>query len=459
MTTMEQLPPEYLAAFKDADIRGVYPSEIDETLVHRIGYWLGSEWKLSEIVVARDMRLSSPVLHEALCLGLRQAGVKVHDLGLVSTPVLYFASGEWEMWGVMLTASHNPADYNGLKIVRPGAVPMTNATGLRTVKRLVKTAVPPDAKKQAPLKKRSLTLAYCNVMRRVVPLAQKPTVRVLADAGNGMGATVLEKVASQSGLTVKTINQTLDGSFPARASNPMLKKNQRPIKKELKEKAYDLGIAFDGDGDRVAFFTPQGTMLNGAVVGAVIAAEILRDQPGATCIDTVFTSRVYPETVRAAGGKLKRARVGHSYIKEQMRKHDAVFACEHSGHYYFRDNCYADSSLLALFYFVRALQAAEGDLKRLLRPYQRYHQTEEILIAVTDKKAVLTAVAEHYQTKVDTKVKLFDGVTVDRGTCWFTVKPSVTEDALKFVVESENKAEAETTQKEVQAFLDQFRRQ
>ena len=456
MQNVESLPPQYRAAFKDADIRGQYPGEINEELAYRLGYYLGKEWKLSEIVVARDMRVSSPTLHKAVCTGLRQAGVTVYDLGLVPTTVMYFASGSWSTWGLMITASHNPADYNGFKIVQPGAVPLINASGLRRLRTCVTKTPPTHAKNVASQRARTITTKYLNAMRLAVPLSSQPQLRVVADAGNGMSACVLEHLQKLSGLRIKCINQTLDGTFPSRASNPMLRKNQRPIKAALQTGRYDFGVAFDGDGDRVAFFLPTGQMLNGALVGAIIAEQILQTAPGATCIDTVFTSRMYAETVKAVGGKVARAKVGHSYIKEQMRAKDAVFACEHSGHYYFKQNFYADSAVLALLYFTRALQAAGGDVKALIKPFQRYHQTEEVLIEVPNKQAVLQAVNKDYSKRAGVTVKRYDGVTVDEGAVWFTIKPSVTEDALKFVVESTSKSIAQAKQKEVHGLLTSF---
>jgi len=449
------LPEEYQAAFKDADIRGHYPYEIDETVAYRVGRALVALMKAKTVVVARDMRISSPSISDALIQGIRDGGGTVQDIGLVPTTALYYASGTWQSWGVMVTASHNPPDYSGLKIVRPGAIPLTKVSGLKEIQQYVKKFSSEEkvAGQRGKKQTRKILRSYIKAMEREVPLTSTKPLKIVADAGNGMASMMLSELSKSSAYKIDILNKTLDGTFPARASNPMLRKNQGPIRQALKSGSYDLGISFDGDGDRVAFFLPNGKMLNGAVVGAMFAEQLLVDQPEATFVDTVFNSRIYHEVVRKAGGKVKKARVGHSFIKEMMRKHDAIFACEHSGHYYFKANFYTDSSLLALRYMVRAIAAGGGGVEETVRPYQKYHQTEEILVKVADKQAVLKKVAQQYQKQAGTKIHKFDGVTVDRGDVWFTVKQSVTEDALKFLVEAPKRAQARATQKEIHQFL------
>lgn len=451
------LPDAYRAAFKDADVRGIYPNEINEVVAYRTGRALPLVLKAKQVAVARDMRCSSPQLYRALLDGVRDSGGEVLDLGLVPTAALYYAAGAWHCWGVMVTASHNPADYNGLKIVQPGATPLTNASGMKQVQKFVRTYTQTDypvVKKRGQKRPRKIVHTYVKAMERAValPKSSKP-IRIVADAGNGMASVMLAELSDNPAYTIKVLNAKLDGTFPARASNPMLRKNQQPIREALKTGRYDLGISFDGDGDRVAFFLPNGIMLNGAVAGAMMAEQLLHEQPGATCVDTVFNSRIYRETVLHAGGKIKAARVGHAFIKEQMRKHQAIFACEHSGHYYFQDNYYADSALLAVRSLVRAIIERGGDVAAATKSYRQYHQTEEILLEVADKKAVLASVAKHYQALPDTTVTKFDGVSVDQGDVWFTVKPSVTEDALKFVVESKSTKRAKAVQAELHQFL------
>lgn len=455
-----KLPDDFTEAFKDADIRGVYPSEIDEVVAYRVARAFVEEFSWRRLLVARDMRESSPSLRAAFVAGARDSGAEVVDIGLVDTPALYYASGAYQMPGVMITASHNPRSYNGLKLVKPGAVPLTNQSGLRSIKTRIKANAFTTPKQRGGYIKKSLLREYGSYVKATVPLNKQMPVKIVVDAGNGMAA-VLDKLFKQLPIAIEPLFFTLDGTFPNRASNPTLAKNQKTIKRTLKEGSYDFGVSFDGDADRLAFFDERGRYINSAVVGALLAEQFLQQNPKAAFIYTVFTSRIYEETIRQYGGIAKRARVGHAFIKERMRSHDAVFACEHSAHFYFKDNYYADSGILALLYVVAAYQKAqevsEGtSFSELLQPFSRYHQTEEVLVPVLDKVAALQAVVDHYQTRQPEKIVRYDGVTVQFSNVWFTVKPSVTEDALKYVVESTQARTANAQKKELHAFLQRF---
>lgn len=450
------LPEAFARAFKDADIRGIYGSELDEVVAYRVARAFVELFKLTQVVVARDMRLSSPALHEAFVDGVRDAGANVIDIGLMETPALYYASGALDAYGVVITASHNPKEYNGLKLVKAGAIPLTGRTGLNEIKkRIVKNRFT-EPKERGKHIKKSLLAEYKRYIKSRVRVRSKHPVRVVVDAGGGM-ASVLESLFD-SGLPIDatTINFELDGTFSARGSNPTLAKNQRPIQAELQSGTYDFGIAFDGDADRVAFFDENGHYINSAVIGALLAEHLLVKNPGATFIYTVFTSKVYEETIRALGGKPVLARVGHAFIKEVMRKHDGLFACEHSAHFYFKDNYYADSGILAFLYVLEAFgnARAEGQtFSDMVRPFERYHQTEEVLIAVADKKATLAAVEAWYAEKNPESIERRDGILIHFSDHWLVVKESVTEDALKFIVESPEKRIAVAAQKELRTLL------
>lgn len=451
---MTTLPEQYQLAFKDADIRGRYPAEINECSVYRIGAYLVQQHGVAVVLVARDMRVSSPALHQALVQGIRDAGADVHDLGMVPTPVLYHASGESDAWGVMITASHNPADYNGLKIVLPGAVPMTAATGLRDLEQAIELPFSPVADRGKRVD-RSVWSSYLKKGKTVVPLPKQSDIRVVIDVGNGMSAVLLERAMAMLPGKITVLNGTLDGTFPVRGSNPMLRKNQRPIQEAMRTGRYDLGMACDGDGDRIAFFDATGAMHNSAAIGALLAQHLLAQNPGAAMVYTVFTSKVYEEAITDAGGAAKKARVGHAFIKETMRQHDAIFACEHSGHFYFRDNYYADSVWLALRYVLAAMIESQASLRELLQPYRYYTQTEEILLRVQNKKAVLRSLAEQHRSTAERVVR-YDGVSVYYPEYWFVVKPSVTEDALKFVVEAPLAKTARAAQKALRQQLNEL---
>ena len=454
------LPEHFKKSFKDADIRGVYPKEISEVLVYRVARAVTKLHSLKSVAVGRDMRLSSPGLHKALLQGFKEEGVAVLDLGLIPTPVLYHVSGEQKVWGVMITASHNPAVYNGLKIVMPGAVPLTNATGMKDIQKMVSNDTvfidSKKAKKVGVVTKKRYVADYVKKQSGHFSNHSGEDIRIVACAGNGMASVMLSALPKRLIKQIDVINSDLDGSFPSRGSNPMLKKNQKPIVSALKGGQYTLGVAFDGDGDRVAFFTPDGRMINSAVIGAIIARQLLREKAGAVYIDTVFNSRSYQETVRREKGKVVKARVGHAFIKEKMKTHKALFGCEHSGHFYFKYNYYADSSVLALLYVIQALKEEGGDFKKLLQPFSSYYQTEEVLVEVENKKQTIQSITKEYEAKEGVTVRKFDGITVEFDGVWFALKPSVTEDALKYVVEASTRKKAVTVQKELKELLKKY---
>lgn len=453
------LPTDYKKAFKDADIRGVYPIEVNEAVAYRVGRAFVDECKWREVIVARDMRVSSPALREAFVAGVLAAGAKVIDIGIIDTPGLYFASGSLNLPGVMITASHNPAEYNGLKLVAPGAIPLTNKTGLVSILKRISNDSFVSPKKIGTLKKKSITRDYVSYIKNKTRWKATRPLRVVVDAGNGTAGPLMKKLCALLSIEVTPLFFELDGTFPNRESNPTLSKNQKAIKAELKKGGYDFGVSFDGDADRVAFFDEKGNYINSAFIGAMIAEHLLKQFPKSSHVYTVFTSKIYDETIKAAGGKAIRARVGHAFIKEVMRKKDALFGCEHSAHFYFKDNYYTDSGILT-FLFVAAAFAEQmksgKSFSQLVKPFSRYFQTEEILVPVRNKDEVLRDIAALYEAKKPEFIERFDGVTVRFPDYWFVIKKSVTEDALKFVVESPVKSVALLHQKEILKYLREY---
>lgn len=448
------LPPNYKKAFKDADIRGVYGSEIDEVVVYKVAVAFVKLNKLKKVVVGRDMRVSSPKLAKAFCQGVIEAGATAIDVGLISTPMLYYVSGKEKLPGVMITASHNPKEYNGLKLVFSRAIPVTGKSGLDDILDFVTDW--PEVfliKKPGEKIKRDIKNDFFAHLEKKFPTPKKRTVRVVVDAGNGMGSLLvplLKKYAVVTPLFTK-----LDGTFPNRDSNPTLKKSQQAIVSELKTGQHDLGISFDGDADRVAIFDEWGQYLNAAHVGALLTSQMLVEYPKASFVYTVFTSRAYLQTIKELGGKAVRARVGHAFIKDTMRKHDALFGCEHSAHFYFKDNYYTDSVVMAVLQIIESVAVGKvlsQPLSKTIAPYTAFFQTEEVLVEVKNRDATIKAVATWGKGQ-GALVKMFDGVSVDAGEWWGHVKKSVTEDAVKFVVESKNKKLASVKAKELQAFL------
>ncbi|MCD5381856.1 MAG: phosphomannomutase/phosphoglucomutase [Candidatus Pacebacteria bacterium] len=456
MKIADTLPKEYKKAFKDADIRGVYPTQINEVTTYRTARAFVQHFGLKKVIVARDMRVSSPALRNAFVQGVTDAGAEAIDIGMVGTPAMYYASGTMKAHGVVITASHNPKEYNGLKLVLPGAVPVTNASGLKAILKLVERGTFAASKKKGRVTKTDVFPAYKKYVAGKVKVKSDRKVRVVMDAGNGMATTFKSVLTDTLPVTTKKLFFKLDGSFPNRDSNPTLKKNQKAIVAELKTGKYGFGVSFDGDVDRVAFFDEKGWYINSAVIGAMLAKYALQKKKGLPFVYTVFTSKIYEETIKQYGGKAVRARVGHAFIKEQMRKHDAFFGCEHSAHFYFKDNFYADSGILAFLQVLAAYTEAakEGQtFSEMIAEFGVYHQTEEILVKVPDKKKALEKVAAKYGKMKSCTVKKFDGVTVTFKDYWFVVKQSVTEDALKFVVEAPEKELAEAKKKELHVFL------
>lgn len=454
------LPVDYKKAFKDADIRGWYGSEIDEIVAYRVAQAFVVEFSLSQVLVGRDMRLSSPALRDAFVAGVVSAGATVIDLGLVTTPMLYFASGSQSLPGVMITASHNPAGYNGLKLIMPGAIPLTNATGLKAIEQHIAKTILVTSKTRGNVTKKSIVAAYSRFVRDTVTFKPTHPLQLVVDAGNGMGTLLGPILKTYSKLTTTELFFALDGAFPNRASNPTLHKNQKQVRAELKKGIYDFGVAFDGDADRVAFFDERGRSINAAVIGSLLSRYFLGTYPNATCVDTVLTSRGYRESILAGGGKVRRARVGHAFIKEVMRAHDVVFACEHSGHFYYRDTFFADSGIVTVLLVAKLIDEAKRGgqtFSQLLSPFKFYYQTEEVLVPVRNKRETLAAVRARAVSLNSKKISVFDGLTIDMGNYWYTVKESVTEDALKFVVESKQQKVAQVAQTDLLAFLEPYR--
>lgn len=440
MPTTSHPAADFKKAFKEADIRGVYPREIDEEVAYLIARAFVEEFTYKKLVVGRDMRLSSPHLRDAFVRGAIDAGASVVDIGLCTTPMLYFASATMKLPGVMITASHSPKDHNGLKLVFPDAAPLTEKTGLRAVRsRLTKGQFLPDAPRRGKVVEKDIMAAFARyVMKGYKTAKGAAQVRVVVDCGSGMGALLLP-ILTSLGLDVTPLFAELDGRFPHRASNPTVPKNQKAIMAALKSGEYDFGIAFDGDADRVAFFNERGQYVNCGAIGGLIAEGLLPTHPHATFVGTVLTSRAYREAIAIHGGRYKEARVGHSYVKEVMHKVDALFACEHSGHFFFKEFFYTDSVILTVRAVLCAYRTAGVAFSALLSPYTQYYQTEDLMVEVRDEKKALAGMVAHAKTEKGAKTILRDGLTLDYGDVRVVVKPSVTETALNVIAEGIDK--------------------
>lgn len=453
------LPANFAKAFKPADIRGIYPTEINEEVAYRVARAFVALYGLQEVLVGRDMRLSSPSLRKAFVRGAKEQGANVIDIGLVDTPGLYFASGTYAMYGAMITASHNPKEFNGLKFVKSGAIPLTDTDGLDAIKMLVAENKFLKPKKKGILKKKNILNEYKKYLQSLVRVSSKRKISVVIDAGNGMASAFASVICRGFPIEAHPLFFGLDGSFPNRDSNPTLEKNQGPIQAEIKRVHPDFGVAFDGDVDRVAFFDECGRAVNSAVIGALIAKHVLQKMPGAKIVHTNYTSKSFLETIRKYGGVPIRAKVGHSFIKNTMRKEDAIFACEHSAHFYFKENFYTDSGILAFLRILEEYASPENEGKKfseLVAEFGRYRQTEEILMKVKDKDGVLKSAEEWYRNKKPTQIDTFNDLYVEFPDFWFGLQKSITEDALKLVLEAVDEETMLAKQKEVLDLVKKF---
>jgi phosphomannomutase len=363
--------------FKAYDVRGVVPDDLDVDLVRAIGGAYAQITDDRPILIGRDCRLSSPDLAAALAEGITAQGSDVVDLGLASTDLLYFASGSLDLPGIMITASHNPKQYNGLKFCQPGARPVGEETGLRDIRAIVEAGVSP-ATTRGSVEHRDLLDAYVEHVLRFVDLEAMRPLTVVADTANGMGGLVVPAVFERLPITAHYLFRELDGTFPNHPADPLNPENQKDLKAAVLEHGADVGLAFDGDADRVFLVDERAEDVSGSLLTAIVAVSMLRKEPGAKIVHNLICSWVVPETIREHGGVPVRTRVGHSFIKQIMAETGAIFGGEHSGHYYFRENYRADSGLIAGVVALGELSASGGSLSALLAPYRRFWDSGEI---------------------------------------------------------------------------------
>lgn len=450
------LQADYHRAFKSADIRGIYPTEIDPEVVYFVARSFVEEFGYKKILVARDMRVSTPELHEAFVKGANDSGASVVDIGMVHSPALYYASATMKLPGVMITASHSPKQYNGLKLVHAGAIPLTEQAGLGTLRRRIDKGKFVDKKKKEKNVKKNILKGYQSFVLKGYKSKKLEGIKLATDVGNGMAGVMVSLLQEKLPMKFDVMFNKPDGRFPNRGSDPNLKKHQKPLREKLKKKNYDFGIAFDGDGDRIAFLDEKGKYINSAVIGAIIAERMLIKEPKAKIGYTILTSRSYEEAIREAGGKPVPARVGHAFIKETMRKKDVLFACEHSGHFYFKDYFFTDSITLTLLAVLDAYAEAKAEgltFSQMVKPHLKYQQTEDVVVMVKDKKLALEKTEAYLKKLKPVKLKKFDGLVVDFGNAWGAVKPSVTEFALKLMFESTKLKDAKEVQNKLLKYI------
>jgi phosphomannomutase len=418
--------------FKAYDVRGVVPDDLDAPLVRDIGAAFAAWSGAPTIILGRDCRLSSPELARALAEGATSQGADVIDLGLASTDLLYFASGRLDLPGVMLTASHNPKQYNGLKFCLAGAKPVGEETGLREIRRLVETGVEPKAE-PGTVEQREMLDDYVDHVLSFVDVEAMRPLTVVADTANGMGGLVVPAVMSRLPITLYHLFPELDGTFPNHPADPIQPENQKDLKAAVLEHGADVGLAFDGDADRVFLIDERAEDVSGSLMTALVAIAMLEREPGAKIVHNLICSWTVPEVIREHGGEPVRTRVGHSFIKQVMAETGAIFGGEHSGHYYFRDNYRADSGLIAAVVALGELSASGRPLSELLAPLRRYFASGEINSVVDDQQARIEAIARHFE---DGRQDRLDGLTVEFDDWWCNVRPSNTEPLLRLNAEA-----------------------
>jgi phosphomannomutase len=431
---------EYAKIFKAYDIRGIVPDELDETVAGAVGAAFARMTGAEAIVTVHDMRTSSAPLAEAFGAGAASQGADVISAGLGSTDMLYYASGSLGIPGAMITASHNPAKYNGIKLCRAGARPVGAETGLVELRALAEGGVPAAQGAPGTITARDLLSGYADHLKTLVDLSAIRPLTVAVDAGNGMAGHTVPKVFEGLPISLVPLYFELDGTFPNHEANPIDPKNLVDLQRAVVSSGADIGLAFDGDADRCFVVDERGEIVSPSVLTALIAVRELAREPGATIIHNLITSRAVPEIVSAHGGTPVRTRVGHSFIKAEMAATGAIFGGEHSGHFYFRDFWFADSGMLAGLHVLAALGSQDGPLSSLLSEYARYHASGEINSEVSDQRAATERVRAAFADRDGVTMDELDGLTVDSGTWWFNLRPSNTEPLLRLNVEAPDEA-------------------
>ena len=441
------------AVFKAYDIRGrADTGEVDPELFRRIGHAFVDLFDAEEVAVGRDVRESSPELFAGLADGINSAGSNVIDLGEVPTDLVYFYTGKYSVPGAIITASHNPAEYNGLKLCRAGAAPVGADTGLVDIKEMVHRGEVTDAMVRGTVHRVDAVDDYVDHLLSIVDPASIGALRVAVDGGNGMAGVTVTRVFDRLTATLDGLYLEPDGTFPNHPADPIQLENLQDLIEKVSRGGHQLGVAFDGDADRAFFIDDEASPVSGSTVTALIARWMLRRHPGATIIHNLITSRSVAEVVREAGGVPVRTRVGHSYIKQVMAESGAVFGGEHSGHYYFLDNYRADSGMLAMLILMRVISEDGRPLSALRRDVERYSASGEINFEVKDPLASIAHIESAFP---DAGIDRLDGLSVDLGDSWFNLRPSNTEPLLRLNVEARDPETVSDTVARIESILEE----
>jgi phosphomannomutase len=439
--------------FKAYDVRGVYGKDLTEEAVYRIGRAAALYLNVPEIAVCRDMRVSSPQLVAAAIKGITDQGVNVIDCGLTTTDELYFIVGYFNYpAGIMITASHNPKQYNGIKFCRAQAYPISLDTGLADIRDLAIQGNFPETAHKGSVTHLDATDDYIKHALTYIDVSKIRPLKVVVDASNGMAGMVMPRVFEHLPAHLYPLYFELDGTFPNHSPSPIEPENLVALQQKVLEVGADFGAAFDGDADRMFPVDETGNIVDGSMVMLLVSNSILRKYPGSTILYNLILSKSVPTLIERDGGKAIRTRVGHSYIKAEMRKDNAIFGGEHSGHFYFRDNWYADSGLIAFLLILELISIENKPLSELIKPLDTWVRSGEINTPVKDVQGKLKAI-EAYFSKNALSVDHLDGVTIDYGDWWFNVRPSNTEPLLRLNVEAKTRPLVEQKRDEMVRFI------
>ena len=452
---MKTVPSVLDDIVKAYDVRGTTPDQMNDDVARALGVAFADFVAAPVVLVARDMRTTGAALVEAFTDGVTSRGVDVIDLGLASTDLVYFAAGSLGAPGAMFTASHNPAEYNGIKFCLAGARPVGIDTGLAVIRESAKAVLagagPSAAAVRGSRSERDMLDAFADHVVGFIDTAALSPMKVVADTANGMGGLIVPVVFERLAMIeLEVMYPELDGSFPNHPADPIQPANQRDLQARVVSGAFDIGLAFDGDADRVFVVDETGRGLSGSTTTAILAAAVLRTNPGATILHNLICSRAVAEVIRENGGTPVRTKVGHSNIKQVMAETGAVFGGEHSAHYYFLDNYRADSGIIATMFMLAELSRAGVPLSELRRPFERYEASGEINTSVDDPAVVIDAVSRAFAADPQDRL---DGLTVDCGDWWFNLRPSNTEPLLRLNLEAPTRAECDDRVAEVLALV------
>lgn len=439
-----------MSIFKAYDVRGTVPDAINPDVAYRFGIAAAKFFQEPEVVVGRDMRVSSDAVFAALARGLNDCGSTVIDVGVCDSPHIYYVVGKHGYRaGIMITASHNPPEYNGFKLCRQEAIPISYDTGLNRIEEIFNANPRGAADPAGTVVRREFTPDYLDYLRTFVTAPLAP-LKLIIDAGNGMAGKYVADLLRPYPVRATVMYPELDGRFPHHEANPLKEKNVAELRARVTAEKADLGIAFDGDADRVAFIDNEGGIITCDMITILIAKTFLRRNPGATILYDLRSSWAVKEEVEAAGGKAVRSRVGHSYIKQMLRDEAGIFAGELSGHYYFRDNYYADSGFVAMLKVIQQLSEERRPVAELLRPWQRYAASGEINSRVADPARAMDRIEKEYAAHRQFKL---DGLSVEGPDWWFNLRASNTEPVLRLNLEAKTRATMETMRDRILALV------